>query len=118
MFVTMILALSVPEARSYIMQTTDRPADEIVACVQMDWEDVGKGDVTATDYGHRVDYRYSNLGGSVKEPTLSLEVHDGPQRTLIMYGYGTWRGAIKGVWGHTAKKCFPELRKVEVIKPR
>lgn len=107
-----------PTARSYITATTDRPATEISTCIDAYFDDVGTGDVTPTDYGQRLDFRFRNIGGSAKEPSISIELYDGEQRTLIMYGFGTWRGAIKSVWRDTAKKCFPELGSATVVKAR
>lgn len=109
-------AVTPPSDRSYILVTTGRPAAEIVACLDRYWDEKGVSDETATDYGTKVDYRYSNLGGAVKEPTVTMEVHTGATTTLLMYGFGAWRGVIGKWWNQTAKHCFPELKDAQVTK--
>jgi len=117
MLAALALAISLPIDRQYILAETVRPMAEISSCVALDWENQGVATVTDTDYGQRVDYRYSNIGGAVKDPTVTLEIHEGQKRTLLLYGFGTWRGAIKGVWSHTSKKCAPETKAAPVVKP-
>lgn len=119
MLITLSLALAVttPADRSYILMTTERPTSEVAACVSADWAHQGASNITPTDYGKRVDYFYKNLGGTMRDPSLTLEVHDGDQRTLVMYGFKTWRAAIKNVWKHLAKECFPEMGSPQVVKP-
>lgn len=107
-----------PTDRSYILTTTDRPMAELVRCLDVEWEDQGVSDETPTDYGTKVDFRFSNLGGAVKSPTVTMEIHEGEKRTLVMYGFKAWRGAIGNWWRQTAKKCFPELKDVPVTKHR
>lgn len=111
------VAITPPTDRSYILATTDRPMAEIVRCLDIEWEDAGVSDETATAYGIKVDYRFSNLGGAVHSPTVTMEVHEGEKRTLVMYGFKTWRGVIGKWWNKTAKKCFPELKDPTVVKP-
>lgn len=111
-----VIAATPPTDRPYVMAKTDRAPGEVAVCVQTFFDHFsGKGDLTPTDYGQRVDYRYGNLGGTVDSPTMSLEVHrDG---TLILYGFKSWKGATKGVWKGAAKRCYPELRDAELVKP-
>jgi hypothetical protein len=109
-------AVTPPTDRSYILTTTERPVAELVACLDVYWEDNGVSDETSTPYGTKVDYRYSNLGGAVKEPSVTMEIHEGEKRTLLMYGFGPWRGAIGNWWKKTAKQCFPELKGAAVTK--
>lgn len=111
-------AITPPTDRSYILIETERPTSELVACLDTYWEEKGVSDEAATDYGARVDYRYSNLGGAVKNPTVTMEIHDGEKRTLLMYGHGPYRGVVGAWWNKTAKKCFPELKDPEVVKPK
>lgn len=113
----LLLAITYPIDRSYITAETDRSAAEVSACVNGAWGAQGRSDIVDTDYGRRVDFRFKNLGGTVKDPTMSLEVHDGDKRTVVLYGFGTWRGAIKNVWKQASKTCFPELKEAEVVKP-
>jgi hypothetical protein len=111
------VAITPPSDRSYILVPTDRPMVELVKCLDVFWEDKGVSDEAPTEYGTKVDYRFSNLGGAVKNPTVTMEIHEGEKRTLIMYGFKTWRGVIGKWWNITAKKCFPELKDPTVVKP-
>ena len=106
-----------PADRSYILVDTERPAQEIAQCVAGYWDEGGRSDVGVTAYGFKVDFRFGNFGGAVKDPTVSMEIHatEGGN-SLLMYGFGTWRGAIKNLWKQTAKRCYPELFKVSVVK--
>jgi hypothetical protein len=111
-------AINPPTDRSYILTTTNRPTAEIVSCLDLYWEDKGVSDEAKTDYGARVDYRYSNLGGAVKNPTVTMEIHEGDTRTLLMYGHGPYRGVVGKWWNMTAKNCFPELKDAAVTKKK
>lgn len=110
-------AITPPTDRSYIMNTTERPMAELVSCLDVYWEDQGVSDEAIMDYGTKVDFRYSNLGGAVKNPTVTMEIHEGEKRTLLMYGFGPYRGVVGAFWKKTAKKCFPELNDPKVVKP-
>jgi hypothetical protein len=112
--VALVAAIVVPTGK-YVTATTDRPAAEIVPCMEREFDKLGVSEVTATDYGNRVDFFYSNLGGQVKQPTMTIEIHDGPQRTIVMYGRSTWGKNVGTVWKQSAKKCFPELRAAKVV---
>ncbi len=120
MIIPLLLAqavISTPTDRSYILATTERTMAELVRCLDVEWEDEGVSDETVTAYGTKVDFRFSNLGGAVQSPSVTMEVHEGEKRTLVMYGFKAWRGAIKAFWNNTAKKCFPELNNPAVVKP-
>lgn len=115
----LLAAAAMPTDRQYVTAQTDRSPAEVAECVFRAFDKAGAADNTATDYGRKVDYRFKNLGGAMKEPTMSLEVHN--DGTLILYGFGTWRGAARRMWRDLADskraQCFPELRDAVVVKP-
>ena len=119
MIAAILLAATVapPTERSYVVAETDKPAAEVAQCAAMFFEKGGKATIEPTGYGHRVDYRFGNLGGTVKDPTMSFEVHEGEKRTLLLYGFGTWKGAAKNIWKQMSKKCWPELFDAPLMKP-
>jgi hypothetical protein len=113
-------AAAVPPAdRPYVMAHTDRQPAEVATCVYQAFDHAGAADNTPTDYGRKVDYRFKNLGGAVKSPTMTMEVHD--DGTLILYGFKTWKGAARSMWRDLADskraQCFPELKEAEMVKP-
>jgi len=116
--ITMLIAAAIvfPADRSYATASTSLQRKEIVEC-SLAIGDMGQATAVDTEYGQRLDFRYKNLGGTMKEPSFSLEVHDGEQRTLLLYGFGPMRGAVKNIWKHFAKKCFPEVADVTVVRP-
>lgn len=109
--------VTLPTDRSYVMAETDKPAAEVAQCAAMFFDKGGKATIEPQAYGQRVDYRFGNLGGTVKEPTMSFEVHEGEKRTLLLYGFGTWKGATKNMWKQMSKKCWPELFDAPLVKP-
>lgn len=120
MIATLMLAAPVglPTDRSYVLAETGRPAAEIVQCAEAFFDKGGSATIEQQPYGQRIDYRYGNMGGTVKEPTMSLEVHDGDKRSLLLYGFGSFRGATKNIWKQMSKKCWPELFGAAVVKPQ
>ena len=119
MIAAILLATTVtlPTDRSYVLAETDKPAAEAAQCAAMFFEKGGKTTIEPQPYGQRVDYRFGNLGGTVKEPTMSFEVHEGQKRMLLLYGFGTWKGATKNMWKQMSKKCWPELFDAPLVKP-
>lgn len=112
-----LAAISTPTDRTYVLAESERPTAELTQCAQVFFDKGGRSSIEAQPYGQRVDYRYANLGGAVKEPTMSLEIHDGEKRTLLLYGFGPFRGATKNMWRQMAKDCFPEQIDAPVVKP-
>lgn len=110
-------AVTLPADRSYILAETARPASEVTACAEEFFDKGGSATIEQQAYGQRVDFRFGNLGGTVKEPTMSFEVHDGDKRTLLLYGFGSYRGATKNIWKQMSKKCFPDLIDAPLVKP-
>lgn len=117
MIAFLLLAAAAPIDRSFVLVETERPTAEITQCVETEFDRWGAADISTTYYGQRVDFRFQNMGGAVKDPTMALEVHDGAKRTLIFYGFGAFKGAVKNRWKALAKPCFPELRDTKVTKP-
>lgn len=119
MIAAILLAATVtlPTDRSYVLAETDKPAAEAVQCAETFFDKGGSATIEPQPYGQRVDFRYGNLGGTVKDPTMSFEVHEGDRRTLLLYGFGPYRGATKNIWKQLAKKCWPELFGAPVVKP-
>lgn len=110
-------AVMLPTDRSYVLAETDKPATEAVQCAEAFFDKGGTATIEQQPYGQRVDFRFGNLGGTVKEPTMSFEVHDGEKRTLLLYGFGAYRGATKNIWKQMSKKCWPELFDAQLVKP-
>lgn len=119
MIAAILLAATValPTDRSYVLAETDKPAAEVTQCAEAFFDKGGTATIEPQLYGQRVDFRFGNLGGTVKEPTMSFEVHEGERRTLLLYGFGTYRGATKNIWKQMAKKCWPEPFDAPLVKP-
>lgn len=119
MIFPLLLAATIilPTDSSYVLAETDKPAAEAVQCAEAFFDKGCTATIETQPYGQRVDFRFGNLGGTVKEPTMSFEVHDGDKRTLLLYGFGTYRGATKNIWKQMAKKCWPELFDAPLVKP-
>ena len=119
MILPLLLAATValPTDRSYVLAETDKSAAEAAQCAAMFFDKGGKATIEPTSFGQRVDYRFGNLGGTVKEPTMSFEVHEGEKRTLLLYGFSTWKGATKNMWKQMAKRCWPDLFNAPLVKP-
>jgi hypothetical protein len=109
-----LVAATPPTDRSYVMAHTDRAPETVAACAQGFFAGHGAADNTPADYGRRVDYRFKNLGGAVKEPTMTLEVHN--DGSLIFYGFKTFRAQAGSGWKTLSKTCFPELAGAPVVK--
>jgi len=112
-----LLAVQLPSDRSYVLAETDKPAVEVTQCAEAFFDKGGTATTEQQPYGQRVDFRFGNLGGTVKEPTMSFEVHDGDKRTLLLYGFGSYRGATKNIWKQMAKKCWPDLFNAPLVTP-
>jgi len=116
--IALLLAATPPADRSYVMADTAVSTEAVALCSSAVFDKLGRADNNPADYGRKVDFRFCNLGGCVDSPTMTLEIHDGgDKRTLLLYGFKTWRGATKRVWKDLAKQCFPEIREAPVIKP-
>lgn len=112
-----LLAISTPTDRSYVLAETGRPIDVTAECARMFFDKGGSSVIEPADYGQKVVYRYGNLGGTVKDPTMILEIHEGDKRGLLLYGFGGFKGATKNMWKQMSKKCFPELLDAPLVKP-
>lgn len=118
MLTILAAAMALPTDRSYVIAETDLPAAEITQCAEAFFDKGGTATIEQQPYGQRIDYRYGNMGGTVKEPTMSFEIHDGEKRTIFLYGYGVWRGATKNIWKQMAKKCWPDMIAMPLVKPK
>lgn len=119
MLITFLIAATAvpPTDRSFVLVETERPTEEVVQCAEAFFDKGGTATIEPQPYGRRVDFRFGNLGGTVKEPTMSFEVHEGEKRTLLLYGFGAYRGATKNIWKQMSKKCWPELFGAPLVKP-
>ncbi|API58893.1 hypothetical protein BSL82_05850 [Tardibacter chloracetimidivorans] len=116
--IELILAAVVfPADRSYVAATSAAPLTEIQACVTETWAKRGTATPVPIADGVKINWYMRIMFAAPGDPIMSMEIHEGEQRQLVLYGHGTWRGNVKGIWRDTAKRCFPELRDVDVVKP-
>jgi hypothetical protein len=104
--IALLIAIALPTDRSFVLAQTTTPTAEVATCAAHFWDGFGRADVVQTDYGQRVDLHFLAPVSLKKGPSVSLEIHD--DHSLVMYGYGAWRGGIKGLWKKAAKRCFSD----------